>query len=86
MKIEKNEIKSTTHSKYRCQYHIVFVPKYRRIEIYGKLKTPAMLHELIDKIEVHHITGTGKSRVQQIYLRGQRKRQGYGREIYATIT
>ena len=25
--------------------------------------TPTMLHELIDKIEVHHITGTGKSRV-----------------------
>lgn len=38
MKIEKNEIKSTTHSKYRCQYHIVFAPKYRRKEIYGKLK------------------------------------------------
>ena len=38
MKIERNEIKSTAHSKYRCQYHIVFAPKYRRKEIYGKLK------------------------------------------------
>ena len=38
MKIEKNEIKSTAHSKYRCQYHIVFAPKYRRKEIYGKFK------------------------------------------------
>jgi hypothetical protein len=38
MKIEKNEIKSTAHSKYRCQYHIVFAPKYRRKEIYGTLK------------------------------------------------
>ena len=38
MKIEKNEIKSTAHSKYRCQYYIVFAPKYRRKEIYGKLK------------------------------------------------
>ena len=28
-----NEIKSTSHSKYRCQYHIVFAPKYRRKEI-----------------------------------------------------
>ena len=35
--IEKNEIKSTAHSKYRCQYHIVFAPKYRRKEIYGQL-------------------------------------------------
>ena len=36
--IEKNEIKSLAHSKYRCQYHIVFAPKYRRKEIYGQLK------------------------------------------------
>ena len=34
----KNEIKSTAHSKYRCEYHIVFAPKYRRREIYGQLK------------------------------------------------
>lgn len=37
-KTEKNEIKSTAHSKYRCQYHIVFAPKYRRKEIYGQIK------------------------------------------------
>ena len=35
---EKNEIRSSAHSKYRCQYHIVFAPKYRRKEIYGQLK------------------------------------------------
>lgn len=34
----KNEIRSTAHSKYRYEYHIVFVPKYRRKEIYGQLK------------------------------------------------
>lgn len=33
-----NEIKSTAHSKYRCQYHIVFAPKYRRQVIYGQIK------------------------------------------------
>ena len=39
MKTEKdNEIKSSAHTKYRCQYHIVFAPKYRRKEIYGTLK------------------------------------------------
>ena len=38
MRKENNEIKSTAHSKYRCQYHIGFAPKYRRKEIYGKLK------------------------------------------------
>ena len=35
---ENNEIKSSAHSKYRCQYHIVFAPKQRRKEIYGKIK------------------------------------------------
>jgi putative transposase len=33
-----NDINSLSHSKWRCQYHIVFAPKYRRQEIYGKLK------------------------------------------------
>ena len=33
-----NEIKSTAHSKYRCQYHLVFAPKYRRKEEYGKIR------------------------------------------------
>ena len=29
---------SLAHSKWRCQYHLVFAPKYRRLVIYGKLK------------------------------------------------
>ena len=33
-----NDIQSLSHSKWRCQYHIVFAAKYRRLEIYGKLK------------------------------------------------
>ena len=33
-----NERKTLSHSTYRCQYHIVFAPKYRRKEIYGTLK------------------------------------------------
>ncbi len=34
----KNEIKKLEHSTYRCQYHIVFAPKYRRKVIYGELR------------------------------------------------
>ena len=34
----KNEIKHLSHSTYRCQYHIVFAPRYRRKVIYGQLK------------------------------------------------
>ena len=30
---------SLSHTKWECKYHIVFAPKFRRKEIYGKLKT-----------------------------------------------
>lgn len=33
-----NDVKSLSHSKWRCKYHIVFAPKFRRMEIYGKKK------------------------------------------------
>ena len=29
---------SLAHTKWRCKYHIVFAPKYRRQVIYGKIK------------------------------------------------
>lgn len=35
--MEKN-INSLEHTRWRCQYHIVFVPKYRRMAIYGEIK------------------------------------------------
>ncbi|MBQ2847280.1 MAG: IS200/IS605 family transposase [Clostridia bacterium] len=35
---KESEIRSSSHTKYRCQYHIVFAPKYRRRVIYGELK------------------------------------------------
>ena len=34
----KNEIKQTSHSSYRCEYHIVYAPKYRRKVIYKTLR------------------------------------------------
>ena len=43
-----NEIKTLSHSTYRCQYHIVFAPKYRRKEIYGKLRKD--IGEIIRKL------------------------------------
>ena len=29
---------SLEHTSWRCQYHVVFAPKYRRMEVYGKIK------------------------------------------------
>ena len=36
--VMKDDINSLSHSKWRCKYHIVFAPKYRRKEIYGDIR------------------------------------------------
>ena len=55
----KNEIKKLEHSSYRCQYHIVFAPKYRRKVIYGELKADIgkILRKLCNekKVEIKRI-------------------------------
>lgn len=33
-----NDSKNLSHTSYRCKYHIVIVPKYRRMVIYNKLR------------------------------------------------
>ena len=48
LKKNTNEINHTAHSSYRCQYHIVFAPKFRRKEIYGQLKRD--IGEIIRKL------------------------------------
>ena len=39
MKIKNNDESSLSHTKWDCQYHIVFTPKYRRKAIFGKLRS-----------------------------------------------
>ena len=53
----KNEIKHLSHSTYRCEYHIVFAPKYRRKVIYGQLRADigAILRKLCDEKKVEII-------------------------------
>ena len=36
--MKDKDIKSLEHTTWRCQYHIVFAPTYRRMAIYGDLK------------------------------------------------
>lgn len=31
-------VRSLSHSVWECQYHIVFIPKYRRKQLYGELR------------------------------------------------
>ena len=53
----KNEVKHTAHSSYRCEYHIVFAPKYRRKIVYGKLKADigVILRKLCNELKVEII-------------------------------
>lgn len=30
--------KSLSHTKWKCQYHIVFIPKHRKKQFYGKIE------------------------------------------------
>lgn len=45
------DINSLSHSSWKCKYHIVFAPKYRRQAIYGKIKADVgkILRELCEK-------------------------------------
>ena len=52
-----SDIKSLSHSKWRCKYHIVFAPKYRKKEIYGQIKADIgkILRKLCEQKEVEII-------------------------------
>ncbi len=39
MRIKNDDDSSLSHTVWNCQYHIVFVPKYRRKAIYGKIRS-----------------------------------------------
>ena len=45
---------SLSHTRWDCKYHIVFSPKFRRKEIYGKLKRDIgkILRDLCERKEV----------------------------------
>lgn len=47
----KNDVKSLSNSKWRCNYHIVFAPKYRRQAICGTIKADVgkILRELSER-------------------------------------
>ena len=36
--MKEKDIETLQHTTWRCQYHIVFAPKYRRMAIYGQIK------------------------------------------------
>ena len=33
-----NDVKSLSHTKWECKYHVTWIPKYRKKEVYGDLR------------------------------------------------
>ena len=52
-------IKSLSHTKWECKYHIVWIPKYRKKTLYGRLRQylGALLKELAGQRECAIIEG-----------------------------
>ena len=55
----KNEEKHTAHSSYRCEYHVVFAPKYRRKVINKTLREDVIeiIKKLCKEMKVENIEG-----------------------------
>ena len=54
-----NDSQSLSHTKWNCKYHIVFAPKFRRKEIYLKIKSDIgkILRQLCEQKKVTIIEG-----------------------------
>ena len=53
--------RSLNHTKWHCQYHVVFIPKYRKKAIYGGLRE--QLGEVLRQLALHR-----ESRVEEGHL------------------
>ena len=51
--------RSLSHTKWDCKYHVVFIPKYRRKRIFGKLRghLGEILHELAKQKQSRIVEG-----------------------------
>ena len=49
--MKEKDISSLEHTRWRCQYHVVFAPKYRRMAIYGEIRADigAILRKLCEQ-------------------------------------
>ena len=55
------DVDSLSHTTWRCQYHVVFAPKYRRMVIYGQIKKDIGQISLVQFHDCSvHYTGTWK--------------------------
>ena len=52
-------MRSLSHSRYNCKYHVVFVPKYRKKGLYGKIRLylKDLFHELARQRNCEIVSG-----------------------------
>ena len=55
----ENDYRSLAHSKWDCKYHVIFVPKRRRRQLYGQIRRQlgAIFHALARRKECQIIEG-----------------------------
>lgn len=55
----ENDYRSLAHSKWDCKYHVIFVPKRRRCQLYGQIRRQlgAIFHALARQKECQIIEG-----------------------------
>ena len=89
----KNEVKHTAHSSYRCEYHIVFAPKYRRKVIYKEIRKDIgeIFRKLCNEMKVEIIEAEAHpyaSKYTAVYeystVRGKTQEQEYANDFRQT--
>ena len=77
------DYRSLSHTKWDCKYHVVFIPKYRRKRIFGKLRghLGEILHELAkqkqSRIVEGHLRPGSRSHVHQHPAKNSRCRASW---------
>lgn len=62
--------RSLSHARWDCKYHVVFVPKYRKKALYGKLRRQLgeILHDLCKQKGVDLLEGYAMPDHIHVYL------------------
>jgi putative transposase len=80
-----NDFESLAHVRWECKYHIVFIPKYRRKVIYGKLRNGIgrILRDLCEQKNIELLEGHAMSDHVHIMFEHTAKIQ---RVVYSRIS
>src|SRR5690625_565971 len=73
---------SLAHTQWRCKYHLVFAPKYRRQIIYGKYKKSIgeIIRELCERknVEIHEANACKEhnNKIKYVFKQTNKEKEG----------